>query len=68
MATIHDILRTRLLTNAGVLEAPVTSGPSLRELRKSEWSPEFERLMRNRLIMGFYRYELFAVKRKSFPR
>lgn len=26
------------------------------ELRASEWSPEFERLMRNRLMMGALRY------------
>mgnify|MGYP000882028021 CR=1 FL=1 len=26
------------------------------ELRKTEWSVDFERLMRNRLILGAYRY------------
>lgn len=30
--------------------------PSYDELKKTEWSPEFEKLMRNRLIMGAYRY------------
>lgn len=30
--------------------------PSVNELRKSEWSPRFEELMRNRLLMGAYRY------------
>jgi len=30
--------------------------PSLEELRRTEWSPEFEALMRRRLIMGALRY------------
>lgn len=30
--------------------------PPLESLRESEWSPAFERLMRNRLIMGRFRY------------
>lgn len=29
---------------------------TLKELRQTEWSPEFERLMRNRLVMGALRY------------
>lgn len=28
----------------------------MEELRETEWSPEFEKLMRNRLIMGSLRY------------
>lgn len=34
--------------------------PPLESLRKSEWSDEFETLMRNRLIMGAFRYGLFS--------
>lgn len=30
--------------------------PSLDDLKLSEWSPEFEQLMRNRLIFGAIRY------------
>uniref|UniRef100_A0A6M3IDD0 Uncharacterized protein n=1 Tax=viral metagenome TaxID=1070528 RepID=A0A6M3IDD0_9ZZZZ len=30
--------------------------PDLENLKKTEWSDEFERLMRNRLIMGRFRY------------
>lgn len=30
--------------------------PSLADLRRTEWSEEFERLMRNRLVMGAFRY------------
>jgi hypothetical protein len=29
---------------------------SLAELRRTEWSPRFETLMRNRLLMGSFRY------------
>jgi hypothetical protein len=32
--------------------------PPLNELRESEWSEEFEQLMRNRLIVGAFRYGL----------
>ena len=61
----HDIMRKRLLMSAGVMaiEAVVYD---IESLRKSEWSPEFERLMRNRLVMGSFRYQKFEDKRKSF--
>lgn len=36
--------------------------PSLAELRQSEWVPEFEQLMRNRLLMGAFRYGLLQEK------
>ncbi len=32
--------------------------PSLEKLRKSEWSPRFEKAMRDRLIFGAFRYGL----------
>jgi len=56
----HNILRDRLLRKAGVVKT------TLADLRRSEWSPRFEQLMRNRLIMGSFRYQPFAIKRKSF--
>ena len=34
--------------------------PTLADLRESEWSLEFEEFMRNRLLMGYYRYGPFA--------
>lgn len=37
---------------------------SLPELQASEWSPKFERLMRNRLIMGALRYGRLGVTGK----
>lgn len=39
--------------------------PPLDELRKTEWIPEFEQYMRNRLIVGACRYETFAEKMKG---
>ncbi len=61
--TLHDILRERLLVQAGVLCAPkVVKDFDLAALRESEWSTEFEQLMRNRLLMGSMRYETFAAK------
>lgn len=42
---------------AGLKYAPKKAEPiNLEELKESEWSPEFEKLMRNRLIMGSIRY------------
>lgn len=37
---------------------------NLEDLRKSEWSQEFEELMRNRLIMGALRYGKIGVPNK----
>ena len=39
--------------------------PSLADLRKSEWSPEFEKFMRNRLIIGYFRYGPFELQNRS---
>jgi hypothetical protein len=39
--------------------------PSLDELKQSEWVPQFEQYMRNRLIMGAIRYQPFAEKRQG---
>lgn len=40
---------------AGVAELP-EQGPTLEELWKTEWSPDFERLMRSALVLGSFRY------------
>jgi len=47
-----------MLTNTEYLRARLLKGvrPSLAELRRREWSPEFEALMRARLLQGGYRY------------
>lgn len=38
------------------LDEPIKAPMNLGELRLSEWSPEFEKLMRNRMLMGAFRY------------
>lgn len=38
--------------------------PSLEELRRTEWSNEFETLMRNRLIQGSFRYGRLGTSNK----
>lgn len=39
-------------------EQPINHIPSLESLATSEWSPTFEKYMRNRLILGAFRYGL----------
>lgn len=51
----HNVIRNRLLAKAGLAENPKPKY-TLSELEASEWSPKFEKLMRNRLIMGALRY------------
>lgn len=54
--TVTDHLRKRLLKNL----QGINRKPPLPELEETEWSSEFERLMRNRLIMGAIRYGLLG--------
>lgn len=60
MRTIHNHIRKRLLTG---VEKP-SHLPSIDELQETEWSHEFERFMRNRLIMGALRYGKLAAPGK----
>lgn len=55
-------MRERLHKAAGLTEPPKPKF-RLEDLQQSEWSTEFERLMRNRLVMGAFRYGLLADKR-----
>jgi len=59
MKSTHDIMRKRLLLAAGVERI------TLDDLYESEWSPQFEYLMRNRLVMGSFRYQPFSEKRST---
>ncbi len=55
--TITEYLRRSILTNCGYQENSQRK-PSLKSLRETEWSPAFEKHMRERLIMGGIRYGL----------
>lgn len=74
---VHDQLRERLLAQAGCPDLPPAKPlPNLDELRRTQWSDEFERLwkerwgapldgqfldlMHNRLVMGALRYGLLG--------
>jgi len=41
-------------------ESPKAMRPPLELLRASQWNRDFEQLMRNRLVMGAFRYGTFA--------
>ncbi len=49
---------------AGAIPLPPPRKHTLAELQKSEWSDEFEALMRARLLQGAFRYGLFAEPQK----
>lgn len=67
MQTVTDHIREHLLVNAGVVKKKRTVMMPLKELKKTQWSSEFEQLMRNRLIMGAFRYEPFSNKKSLYP-
>lgn len=52
----------------GLPEIEPKTLPPLKSLRKSEWSSKFESYMRNRLVMGAFRYGLLSDDRKKFNR
>ena len=55
--TFFQQMRHRLLLRAGLAELPPPiPGARLPDLFATEWSGEFEQLMRNRLVMGALRY------------
>ena len=58
MQTNFELIRTRLLRRAGIPHGPEPKYLKYDDLERSEWSPDFERYMRNRLIMGALRYGL----------
>ena len=65
MKSLHAILRDRLYARAGLVDRP--SVPlRLTDLERTEWSQQFEQLIRNRLIMGCLRYGRFWGKRPAY--
>ena len=67
MKTVHQHIRENILKNLGMGERKKM--PNLEELKISEWSPKFEQLMRNRLIMGSIRYgQLNAPNKPQYDR
>lgn len=55
MPTVIELLRKHLLSR--IVDGPVgDKQDSLESLRGSEWCLEFENFMRNRLLMGRFRY------------
>lgn len=62
MFTVTQHIRNHLLESLGMGKAKPL--PSLESLKKTEWSPHFEKYMRNRLIMGAIRYGVLKSKGK----
>jgi hypothetical protein len=61
MQTIDYFFRQAWRSIAGLpAEQPKPLRPDLPTLRASQWNRRFERLMRNRLVMGAFRYGTFA--------
>lgn len=61
----HDLIRERLLERAGLGDSKPPLNMRLEEIAKENWSDEFETLMRNRLIMGAFRYGLLRSQKKG---
>lgn len=66
----HDSIRKRLLKRAGIGESTYKERKlSLDDLERLQWSAEFERLMKNRLVMATFRYGLHnAPGKKAYDR
>jgi len=68
MPTIHDLIRARILVR--VIDGALgDKREPLDALRASEWSPKFERRMREGLLMGRFRYGAMGRKdRRNYDR
>lgn len=61
---VFDHIRRRLLKD---VELPQIC-PSIGEIVQKQWNSQFERFMKNRLVMGFFRYgSLDSADRKATP-
>lgn len=56
--TIFDHIRAHLLKKVGIVE--YQNELNILDLKSTEWSPLFEKLMRNRLVLGAFRYGRLA--------
>lgn len=65
--TNFESMRQRLEGIAGILSEP-KSNLSFANLQKSQWSDQFETLMRNRMIMGGIRYGSLSKQRTEKKR
>ena len=63
MKTVLEHIREHALRRAGVASDPRL--PGLAVLRQTEWSPRFEALMRNRPIVGAFRYGRIGAQGKG---
>lgn len=63
---IFQLLRDRLHAKAGISErrTDLDARAKFKKMEETEWSPEFEQLMRNRLLMGCLRYGPLLAKKK----
>jgi hypothetical protein len=61
---IHDYIRKHALQCVGVHDS-ITILPSIEVLKSTEWCSEFEQLMRNRLLVGAFRYFRFNNPKKG---
>jgi len=64
--TLDWFFRQSWRSLAGLPEEPSRAQrPPLNELQVGQWNHEFEMLMRNRLVMGAFRYGLFSEQRHA---
>ena len=59
-----DFLRNAWREMCGLDPVIPKPTPSIESLKQTEWSPLFEKLMRNRMVMGAFRYGLLNDKNK----
>lgn len=65
--TNFEQMRQHLLHQAGIIES-LPNQRNIEHLRKTEWSPPFEQLMRNRLVIGALRYGPLHTKKPRYDR
>lgn len=54
--SLHQALRKRLLERAGIFEDTKRPLKDLDAIEREQWNSNFERLMKNRLTMAYFRY------------